>query len=405
MKYMRRTVKVKLNLSDDDRQLLEKTAQQFKQACQTVVDTGWDENGLKVYNKNKLHDHTYSHIRKETNLPSNLIIRARDRASEAIKGCVEHLKNGEHASKPRFTSNSIAYDKRTLTVWMDENRCSIATVDGRIHADFQLPDNNEYYNKYLDSDEWTVTQSTIEKHEYEDGNPYYLHLGLEKEMPSTDVVNPTVMGVDLGIDNIAVTSTGRFFSGDELNHRRRRFEEIRGKLQAQGTRSAHLTLQEVSGRENRFACDTLHRISKGIVQEAVDHNVNVIAFEDLDHIREDMPPQRQFHSWAFNQLYQYVKYKAREHGISVEQVNPEYTSQRCSKCGFTVKENRSDSHFECKKCGYQLHSDYNAAKNIGVKFLRNGQKSRSRTGHGQLALKSGLLKPNGTYVPSSTAAG
>jgi IS605 OrfB family transposase len=403
---MRRTVKIKLDISDNERYLLGETAEQFREACQTVIDAGWKRDDLKVYSKNKLHDLTYDQLRKETDLPANLVIRARDRASEAIKGCVERLKKEEKASRPQFTSDSIAYDKRTLTVWLDENRCSISTVEGRIQADFQVPEHSRYYEKYLDSDDWEVRQSTVEKHEYEDGEPYYLHLGLEREVETDgNGVNPTVMGVDLGIDNLAVTSTGRFYSGDNLNHERRWFEEIRGKLQAKGTRSAHLTIQEMSGRENRFACDTLHRISKDIVQEAVDHGVDVIAFENLADIRKNLPPQKQFHSWCFKQLYNYVEYKAQEHGIHVEHVNPEYTSQRCSKCGFTVKENRDGSNFECQKCGYELHSDYNAAKNIGVKFLRNGQKSRSRTGHGQLALKSGLLKPNGTHIPASKVAG
>ena len=396
---MRRTVKIKLDISDNDRQLLEETAEQFKQACQTVADAGWNQDDLKVYNKNKLHDQTYNQIREQTELPANLVIRARDRASEAIKGCVERLKKGEKASKPRFTSDSLSYDKRTLSVWLDEHRCSISTVDGRIHADFQIPESNSYYEKYLDNEQWEVRQSTVEKHEYEDSEPYYLHLGLEKEVETeSNSLNPTVMGVDLGIDNLAVTSTGQFYSGDQLNHSRRQFEEIRGKLQEKGTRSAHLTIQQMSGRENRFACDTLHQISKNIVKEAQQHDVDVIAFENLTDIREDLSPQKQFHSWAFKTLYEYVEYKARERGIAVEEVNPEYTSQRCSKCGFTVSKNRDGSDFSCEKCGYELHADYNAAKNIGVKFLRNGQKSRSRMGHGQLALKSGLMKPTGKHI-------
>jgi putative transposase len=162
-------------------------------------------------------------------------------------------------------------------------------------------------------------------------------------------------------------------------------------------------MKEMKGRENRFACDTLHRISKQIVEEAENHGVDVIVFENLKDIRDNMPPQKQFHSWAFNQLFQYVEYKAREKGIVVEQVNPQYTSQRCSKCGFTVRKNWNGSSFHCQKCGYQLHSDYNAAKNIGNKVLRNGQKSRSRMGDGQLALKSGLMKPNGKHIAASPA--
>jgi len=395
---MKRTVKVKLSL--EDKEAMDKTVEQFKKACQMVVEEGWDEDGLKTYQKYKLQKRAYHPVKDETGLQANLVIRAISRASEAIKGCVERLKQGKKASKPRFTSDSIAYDKRTLTVKLDERRCTISTLEGRIDGNFVLPDDdNDYYDKYLNNG-WTVTQSTIEKHDYEDGEPYYLHLGLEKEDEEIKPLNPTVMGVDLGIDNLAVTSTGRFYSGQELKCERQRYEEIRGKLQDKGTRSAHLTIQQMSGRENRYACDTLHRISKSIVEEAEEHNVDVIVFENLKNIREDMPRSKQFHSWAFKQLYDYVKYKAKEKGITVEQTSPKYTSQRCSKCGYTDRRNRNNGSFKCEKCGYELQADYNASKNIGIKFLRAGQMSPARMGHGQLALKSGVLKPSGNYIPS-----
>ena len=322
---MRRTVKIKLDITGEERELLDETVEQFKEACQMVVDEGWNDDDLKTYNKQKLHHATYYDIKDETDLTADLIVRARNRAADAIKGCVERLKQGEKASKPQFTSDSLALNKECCTVWLDEKRCSIATVNSRVHADFMIPEASDYYDRYLDND-WTVKQSTVEKHEYEDGQPYYLHLGLENDDPETQCLNPTVMGVDLGIDNLAVTSTGTFYSGDKLNHRRRRFEEIRGQLQGKGTQSAHRTIQQMSGRENRYACDTLHQLSKKLVKEAEQHDVDVIAFENLDKIRDNMPPQKQFHSWAFNQLFQYVEYKAKAQGITVEQVNPS-TSQ------------------------------------------------------------------------------
>lgn len=395
---MRRTVKIKLDLNFVQRQKLEETVQQFKKACNKTSETGWNEDGLKTYQKYKLQEQVYDELREETDLQANLVIRAISRTSEAIKGCVEQFKKGRKASKPRFTSDSIAYDKRTLSVWLNENRCSISTVEGRIKADFLLPKENRYYSKYLDGDKWQVKQSTLEKHEYEDDNPYYLHLGVEKKVEIKEKeFAPTTMGVDLGIDNIAVTSTGKFYSADELKHQRRRYEEIRGKLQEKGTRSAHLTIQEMKGRENRYACDTLHRISKQLVKEAETHGVNVIAFEDLTDIRDNMPPAKKFHIWAFKRLFKYVEYKAQERGIAVKQVSPKYTSQRCSECGHTTSGNRNGADFDCVKCGKQLHSDYNAAKNIGFKILRSGQKFSGRKGHGQLALKSGLLNLNGHY--------
>jgi putative transposase len=392
---MMRTVKIKLEIEEKEK--LQETIQQFKYACNQVVEEGWNEEELKTYNKNKLHEKTYHEIREETDLPANLVTQARDRASGAIKGCVEKLKNGETASKPDFTSDSISYDKRTFSVWLEDKKATFSTVDGRIEAQLVYDESKEYYQKYL-SEDWNITSSTLEKHSYEDGEPYYLHLGVEKEIESEEVEQQRVMGVDLGVDNIAVTSTGKFWSGNQLNHQRRRSEEIRGKLQEKGTRSAHLTIQNMEGRENRYACDTLHRISKQLVEHAENKEVDVVVFEDLKEIRKDISNGKKFQQWCFRKIYEYVEYKAEEKGIRVEKVSSAYTSQQCSECGHTTKGNRNGSKFKCVNCGKELHSDYNAAKNIAKKFLRNGQKSSMRKSHGQLALKSGTVTLNGNYT-------
>ena len=42
-----------------------------------------------------------------------------------------------------------------------------------------------------------------------------------------------------------------------------------------------------------------------------------------------------------------------------------YTSQRCSRCGYTDRENRkSQAEFLCLMCGYAANADHNAARNI-----------------------------------------
>ena len=140
-----------------------------------------------------------------------------------------------------------------------------------------------------------ITQSTIEVHEYEDGEPIYLHLGLKKENEIEEKNDPTVMGIDLAVNTLAVTSTGEFYKARQLFEERERFEGIRGKLQQKGTRSAHLTIKQMSGRENRFARDTLHQISKDLVRKGEDRGIDVIAFEDLKHIRAKMPKEKRYH--------------------------------------------------------------------------------------------------------------
>jgi IS605 OrfB family transposase len=145
-------------------------------------------------------------------------------------------------------------------------------------------------------------------------------------------------------------------------------------------------------------------VSKALVQEAIAHDCETIAFEDLTDIHDRMPNAKKFHAWAFRRLYEYTEYKAVEQGIRVEQVTPAYTSRRCSKCGTTLEQNRDGDSFECQKCGYAVHADYNAAKNIGNKLLSGGQKSPQGGATRQLALKSGTLNANGEFSPASSEA-
>lgn len=61
-----------------------------------------------------------------------------------------------------------------------------------------------------------------------------------------------------------------------------------------------------------------------------------------------------------------IEGKAKLEGIVVKYVNPAYTSQACSKCGYTSRSNRKNqSDFVCEECGFKANADYNASVNIG----------------------------------------
>lgn len=60
-----------------------------------------------------------------------------------------------------------------------------------------------------------------------------------------------------------------------------------------------------------------------------------------------------------------LEYKLKWKGGHLELVDAKHTSQKCSNCGYTEKENRtSQAKFECKNCGHSENADINAAKNI-----------------------------------------
>jgi putative transposase len=269
-----------------------------------------------------------------------------------------------------------------------------------------LPDegSDTPHSEYLFSDEYETTGAELHRKHGE----WQLHIRCKTdvEIDTSNQATPengTVLGVDLGVNNLAVTSTGTFWTGDEFDHWRREYEKRRGDLHACGTRWAHENIQAVGRQEEGRFKQTLHRISNGIVTEARENDCSVIAFEQLTDIR-DRTGASWGHKWAFNRLYEYVEYKAAEYGINVEQIDPENTSRRCSDCGFTHPDNRDGESFECLKCGYENHADYNAAKNIGLRYLRRNQTGGDEGAPLGVRLNSGTLNVNGDYSPASSEA-
>ena len=60
-----------------------------------------------------------------------------------------------------------------------------------------------------------------------------------------------------------------------------------------------------------------------------------------------------------------LAYKSKLVGRILIEVNPAYTSQICSRCGYCAKNNReSQAVFQCKHCDMRMNADTNAAINI-----------------------------------------
>jgi IS605 OrfB family transposase len=397
--YHRRTAITRLDVSLTEESLLRDTIKEWKQGCQIAVDKAWE----RCHSKSDVQQLAYDEVRENTHLGSQHTILACHQAAENIKSCITRRQDGKKASKPTYTSPTVTYDSRTMTVFPEKEQVSLTTHGdhSRVRANLVLPaEEHGYQHQYLDRDEWEPTESTLH---YRDGE-WYLHLGFRKPKPDDEEAteNGTVLGVDLGVTEIAVTSTARFFSAGELNHKRREFERVRGDLQECGTRSAHRTLEAVSGREDEYVKQILHSVANGIVEEALRYDCDGIVFEELDGIRDRLTEAAWHSEWAFNRLFEYVEYKAEMEGLFVETTAPKNTSKRCSECGFTHSHNRpSRDTFECQRCKNRNHADYNAAKNVADAYLRREQQSSRGRGVSQYALKSGTVTPNQGYTPYS----
>lgn len=402
---IQRTAIVKLSVPDERRDDLKRTMNTFRDAAQRFTDRGWkgDDNEYVITSRSRLQPLVYDEIRDDTGLHSDLTVAAVNHAAAALTQCVEKMKDGERTSKPVFTSNTTVYNTNAISYF--DGYCSLAAYgNGRVHAEYVYPDDSPQA-EYMESNEWEKQGANLRYDHQTD--TYYLHVSVAKQRdePSGEAESRTVLGVDRNVDGyLAVTSTGSFIgNANLLNHKRREYEHRRARLQQQGTRSAHLTIQSVGDRFARWSEDFLHQASKQLVEEAVTQGCSVIVFEDLEQIRDRISNASKFQQWAFRELRRQTEYKARAEGIAVESVHPAYTSQRCShtECGFTHEDNRDGDKFTCQKCGKELHADYNAARNIAHRYVQNRLKSGSGRATHHLALKSGTLTENGEYSPST----
>jgi putative transposase len=200
------------------------------------------------------------------------------------------------------------------------------------------------------------------------GNWYLLVTCDVEEHDPQDVDD--VLGVDLGVTNIATDSNGTIYSGSTVKGVRYRHRRLRNKLQKKGTLSAKRRLRKLSGQEARFAKDVNHTISKRIIREA-QRTKRGIALEDLKNIRTRVRARKSqrtvLHSWSFFQLQACIVYKATLAGIPVVLVDPRNTSRTCPDCGHIAKANRkTQASFKCVQCGCAGHADTIAAGNIRV---------------------------------------
>lgn len=339
---MFRTIKIRLERTAD----LVQTVSTFNQACQRVLDWGQQN---KQYNKTRLHRATYREIRKEFPLlPSALVQTARDQASEMM-----HKDKFKHKISKKPLS-AIRYDKRTLNIFLESGYCSISTVFGRMKYHFNLP---EYYHQYTN---WIMqnAQLIIRK------NTCFLNVQVKEEAPSFNGGDRR-LGIDLGINNIAVCSDNTFINSKHLKNVKGKYQHLKAELQSKGTRSARRKLKKMSGRERRFVKDLNHCVAKEIVAKPFD----VLVFEELTAIRGPKKSKKFNHklgNWSFNQLRRFVKYKAEAVGKKVQIINPYLTSQTCSKCGHVSRSNRKGRQFRCVKCGFSLDADLNASRNIAT---------------------------------------
>jgi putative transposase len=276
----------------------------------------------------------------------------------AITQAIEMVKQAQ--SKPEVSQElAIRYNfPRCASTTYDWTILSLSTIAGRVKFQVTRP---QVFEQYLD---WKLGESSLIK-DYK--GRFFFCFTFSKEVAIQPKGNNhcTILGVDLGVNTLAVTSDGDFFGS--VKQQRIRWERLVAELQSKGTRAAKRKLQKIRGRWKRFMTWVNHNVSKRIVEKLSEGDVLVM--EDLTSIRQTAKYNRWVHKWAFRELQDFLEYKATLKGVWVVYVRAHYTSKECNRC-HSRNTSRHRGFFECHACGHTLNSDLNGARNIARRYRR-----------------------------------
>lgn len=380
-----RTSKVKIELGFD---VAKRTIQQWNAACNYISQVAFDNLAL-AHNTIQLNNLTYDYVRATFGLSAQVTQNAVRQVAAKYQSAKTSKTNLKQAIyfKPRHAI-ALQGGNRGRDFGFRSDGLSIWTIDGRIKqvAFHGSPKLVEYL---ADVSTQGVPGAHVEAWHLSDARMFisrgevFLSVSFNKAVEPVNKLNNAVIGVDRGINYLAVATDGQiaqFFGGGRTKHIRHRHSKNRASLQRQKamkhTRSIRRVLKRLRGSSARFMRDVNHVVSRGIIDFAKRTGNPTIALEQLDVIR-NAPRRREqngdANSWAFFQLEQFLQYKAADLGFEIIEVDARHTSQGCSKCGHTQKSNRNGHEFSCKACGYQLHADLNAARNIKLRGILTRQ--------------------------------
>jgi IS605 OrfB family transposase len=410
-----KTIKIPVCSNPD---FLKDQASRYAQVFNHVISFGLDNS---ISNAVELHHKTYYTFANQKGfLPSQLIISARTKAAETIHGWLtakkkrkkqilkqqEMIAKGKHVRKllqpvARPVSKGILavrYDARSFTIDFKSKIISFSSINGRQKISFNT---NSYYEQYYSGKVCSADLCWHKKNK-----KFFFHVSLEFSDPVLPEPSK-VLGVDLGLNNLAVSSDGQFYMKHSVRGHVFKIRGLKSRLQSKGTPSAKRHLRAVSQKEHRFRRDVNHCVTKQIVKSAKIGGYDTIAIEDLSGIRQqNRELQKSFrarlNSWPFDQFRQFLVYKALSAGIGLEVIDPRFTSQKCSRCGHVYKPQRKGNEFHCSSCGYQNHADLNASYNISKSCLPEVQIKETPGSEWQVCSDRADVQP--AYCNGSAAA-
>lgn len=266
------------------------------------------------------------------------------------------IKTGEKPGYPKFKNKYQSKSFRLRNTKVLDNKVRLTGIGWvRLKQKNYIPENGEY-----------GLYATIS----ERANKWYISIMVEEEFPDYTELTDNIVGVDLGIKTLAMTSDGEIFDTPkdykkydakikrlqrELSRRNKggkNYQKTKKKLA-----KAHAKIADARG-------NAIHEMTTSIVNE----NPKAIVLEDLNvkGMVKNHKVARANSNSSYGEIRRQFEYKSARRGIEIQYANTFYPSSKtCSNCGniktdLTLK----DRTYHCDVCGFEIDRDLNAAINL-----------------------------------------
>ncbi len=209
-------------------------------------------------------------------------------------------------------------------------------------------------------------------------NKYYVSVLVEEDIIIEKIIPTTIVGIDLGIKDLVVTSDGIKYGNDKVLMKfEKRLKRLQRKLsrQVKGSKNYLKTKEKIARVHAKIKNYRKHYLND-IANEIVDDH-DIIVTESLlvkDMFKEKVKAfNKSLSDASLSKLCSLIEWKSKIKGKYYYKINTYYpSSQICSHCGYknSKLKDLSIREYDCPKCGSHNDRDINASLNILLEGLK-----------------------------------
>ena len=213
----------------------------------------------------------------------------------------------------------------------------------------------------------TICKVVISKH----GHRWFASILVDTfvDDPVPDNADKPVVGVDVGIKHLAITSEGQYFENPKaLARYERKLKRLQRRLnrKVKGSRNYYKLKDKIAKLHYRITCirqDAQHKATTTIVNGASRIGIESLNVSDMV---KNHSLAKALSDASLSTFLTLLKNKAERLGVKIVEADRFYPSSKtCSNCGVIDSDlSLSDRTYHCSECGHTQDRDLNAAINL-----------------------------------------